>query len=497
MPESESPVSEDLASAIRGLAGEALRVADGSDLEREADLVVRRYNEPLRVAIAGRTKAGKSTLLNALVGERLAATDASECTRIVTWYHHALGYAVSAQLRPSGVRELPFRRKGGELEIDLGELEVDAIERIEVGWPSQKLVDITLIDTPGLGSTDQRSSERTTDALLDGGTEGPGEADAVIYLMRHLHRSDTQFLEAFTDRSIAYASPINAIVVLSRADEIGAARLDALDSAHSVAARYAGDRRVRELASGVVPVAGLIAETAATLREQEYGWLRDIAALDEDRREALLHSVDRFRDPDMHPHGSDIREELLRRFGLFGLRKAIGFIVDGSTQTATELSGALLALSGIRDLQRLLVERYTTRAQALKARTALAGLRSIADKLERRGVPGASVLVAEIERVEASSQEIAQLRLLHLVLTGLIEVTDAERAEIDRLSGSGPLGPRAGLPPEAPPDQIRIAALGGVEKWRARMGDPLADRRTIEAAEIISRAYEEIYSLAG
>ena len=68
--------------------------------------------------------------------------------------------------------------------------------------------------------------------------------------MRHLHRSDVGFLEAFMDRSVAHASPINAIVVLSRADEIGAARPDALDSAAAVAQRYAGDARVRELASG-------------------------------------------------------------------------------------------------------------------------------------------------------------------------------------------------------------------------------------------------------
>jgi GTPase Era involved in 16S rRNA processing len=37
----------------------------------------------LRVAIVGR-KAGKSTLLSALVGERWAATDAGEGTRIAT-----------------------------------------------------------------------------------------------------------------------------------------------------------------------------------------------------------------------------------------------------------------------------------------------------------------------------------------------------------------------------------------------------------------------------
>ena len=43
------------------------------------------------------------------------------------------------------------------------------------------------------------------------------------------------------------ASPVNAVVVLSRADEIGAARPDALDSARAIAARYAANPHVREL----------------------------------------------------------------------------------------------------------------------------------------------------------------------------------------------------------------------------------------------------------
>ncbi len=47
------------------------------------------------------------------------------------------------------------------------------------------------------------------------------------------------------------------------------------------------------------------------------------------------------------------------------------------------------------------------------------------------------------------------------------------------------------------PDETRAAALQGVERWRARMGDPFSDRRTVEAAEIICRAYEGIYSRAG
>ena len=255
-----------------------MEVARGTDQAPAVAAVLRRLEEPLRVAIAGRVKAGKSTLLNALVGERLAATDAGECTRVVTWYRHALGYRVVAELRPAGTRELAFKRRDGALDIDLGGLALEAIERIEVGWPSQKLVELTLIDTPGLASANEATSERTTRALLDDETDGPGDADAVLYLMRHLHRTDVGFLEAFMDRSVAHASPINAIVVLSRADEIGA-RVPMRSSPHGSSpgdtGRTAGPRaRVR-----CRPGGRLIAETGATLREAQFGWLRDVAVL--------------------------------------------------------------------------------------------------------------------------------------------------------------------------------------------------------------------------
>lgn len=484
----------DLVGQVRRLVVDARRIAGDGDLGRSVEAVVQRLDEPLRVAIAGRTKAGKSTLLNALVGERLAATDASECTRIVTWYRHALGYSVVAELRPEGAVGLAFRRDDGALTIDLGELAEAEIERIDVGWPARRLADLTLIDTPGLGSIDEGSSARTTEALLDEDGERPGEADAVVYLVRHLHRHDARFLEAFIDRSLAHASPVNAIVVLSRADEIGGARLDALDSARAVAGRYAADRRIRELASAVVPVAGLIAETGATLREQQVAWLRQIAGLEPSRRESLLRSVDRFRDPESNPLGADIRDELLDRLGLFGLRLCVGLLADSAVRSATELSQRLLAESGIGELQRLLDEQFGARSDALRARSALGALRVIADELGRRGVEGAVGLGSDIERVEAGSEELALLRLLHLVLAGLVEVDPDERAEIDRLVGGRSPTERVGLPADAGPAGVRAASLAGIERWRLRAANPLSDRRSIEAADIVIRAYEQLHA---
>ena len=109
-----------------------------------------RLDEPLRVAIAGRVKSGKSTLLNALVGERLAPTDAGECTRIVTWYRDGHTYQVMA--RPARRRtdaNCAFTRDDDAIEVDLGGLAPGDVDQLIVTWPSQALRTATLIDTPG------------------------------------------------------------------------------------------------------------------------------------------------------------------------------------------------------------------------------------------------------------------------------------------------------------------------------------------------------------
>ena len=50
--------------------------------------VLRRLDSPLQLAVAGRIKSGKSTLVNALIGRRVAPTDIGECTRLVTRFQY-------------------------------------------------------------------------------------------------------------------------------------------------------------------------------------------------------------------------------------------------------------------------------------------------------------------------------------------------------------------------------------------------------------------------
>jgi hypothetical protein len=450
----------------------------------EAAALGARLHGPLRVAIAGRVKAGKSTLLNALVGERMAPTDAGECTRLVTWYQRADSYQVQALLRDGAVRPLRFEREENALQVDLGELPTSAVERLDVQWPSARLEQLTLIDTPGLASARLETSARTLEFLAPG-AERTTDADAVVYLMRHVHRRDVEFLDAFMDRSVTQASPANAIAVLSRADEIGGGRLDALESAGRIAVRYGADPTLRSLCSAVVPVAGLLAEAGTTLREDEYRALHTLAAADRAAVAGMLVTADRFVAAGVGPLTIEIRRALLRRMGLFGVRFAVERIRAGAVDSSPGLAAAMVEASGISDLRRMLVERFLPRVRILQSRAVLAGLQRVARRLARADGDHARWLEDRVERIEAAAPELGDLRLLHLATIGA-GFGEEEREEIRRLV-LGPAG--AGL------EQTRAAALAGVERWRVQASDPRNDPETVEACELAARAYERI--LAG
>ena len=287
-----TPLRDD---AARLLDTARARYADDAEATARLDELSRRLHEPLRLALAGMVKAGKSTLLNAMLGERIAPTDAGECTRVVTWYRYAATPSVTLHRRDGEQQRLPIRRERGRLIFDLGETSADDVDWIDVGWPSSGLRSLILIDTPGIASLSQDVSARSTTFLVP--EARPSAADAIIYLMRHLHASDMKFLESFRDTAAGQSQTVNAVAVLSRADEIGSGRIDSILSANKVARRYELDGELASLALGVIPVAGLLAESARTLREDEYAAFKELAALPREDREKLLISADRFVRP--------------------------------------------------------------------------------------------------------------------------------------------------------------------------------------------------------
>lgn len=448
-----------------------------------------RLREPLRLAIAGMVKAGKSTLLNAIIGEEIAPTDAGECTKVITWYRHGATPRITLRLRGGDTRTLPVRRNDGRLVIDLGATSVEELERIEVEWPAARLEDVTLIDTPGIASLSPGVSARSAAFLTPEGA--PSETDAIIYLMRHLHSADLGFLSAFHDTAVGRSGTVNAMAVLSRADEIGAGRIDALLSARGIAERYRTDGALRSLALDVVPVAGLVAQSARTLRQREYDALRQIARLGRQARERLLVSVDRFVRADAGIDvSSDDRELLLDRFGMFGIRMS-SVIIRSGCDDSTELADELYRRSGMDELLRLVSDQFRSRSDALKARTAIAAVRAL---LERRPTPRSPELARTVERLEANAHELRELALLSDARSAGLGLTPPEAAEAERLIGGSGTAParRLGLPDDAPLEELRTAATRALQRWRAMAGSPLRDRAATEACQAVIRSCEAL-----
>jgi hypothetical protein len=480
-----------LGAEVERLLDEAISALPAGDVRDDLSAIRTRVDEPLRVAIAGKVKAGKSTLLNALVGERLAPTDEGECTRIVTWYRNGHTYRIELEPRDGEPRQIPFDRAEGAIEMDLGGTDPDTIERLVVDWPSPQLERITLIDTPGIASLSEDVSARAT-SFLTPEDDRVTTADAVLYLMKHVHAGDLNFLEAFHDEEVSQATPVNAIAVLSRADEVSAGRIDGMDSARTIAERYRSDPKIRKLAQTVVPVAGLLAETGATLRQDEYQALADLAAAPEAERQRLLISADRFVNGDTTVGLTTVeREPLIRRFGLFGVRLAVDLIASGEIRSASALADHLIATSGLPDLRHALLSQFAERRDVLKARTALLALRAAV-----RTMPPETGdrLRDEIERVTASAHDVAELRLLNAIRTGSAEIKDKDLPDVERLLGTSGTSAtaRLGLSTGAGDGEIGQAAQAALARWQQRAESPMTAPDLAGSYRVLVRTCEGI-----
>ncbi|MGA8245668.1 MAG: dynamin family protein [Nocardioides sp.] len=479
---------DDLTLRIRALAEDARASATGEEARGAVTDVVDRLEGPIRLAISGKVKAGKSTLLNALIGESLAPTDAGECTRIVTWYRYSdRPYALVFPVEGDPV-ETTYLRSETAFQVDLDGRDAEEIDHLEIGWPTSRLHHVILIDTPGIASISTDVSARTHRALSAEQGQVP-VADAVLYLLRHTHSSDLRFLESFHDDEVAEGTPVNTVGVLSRADEIGSARLDAMEVAARVAQRYQGDARLHRLCPIVVPVDGLLGHAAATLREDEYAALVAVAGAPSSTIAELLLTADRFasRDSDVVP--VDRRAPLLDRLGLFGVRLCVELIRAGTVTTSSELCARLADLSGLERLRTVVERQFDARARVLKARSAVAALREL---FEKGACTDGPALLHRLEQITAGAHEFEEVRVLLELRGGELTLTPERESELDLLMGGSGHAPasRLGLPADAAAEEVRAAALTALAVWQGVERHPLSSRSTQIAARAATRTLE-------
>jgi hypothetical protein len=469
-----------LHDVVARLLDDELARHPAADDPRVASLqaVRRALDGALVVAVAGWMKAGKSTLLNALVGAELAATDAGECTRILTVYRwsdrpRAAGVDRDGRLHPLDVR---VGERGLEIDTSAGP---DDLARLEVGWPLDRLRDLVLVDTPGLESPTPDLSARTRRAL-QGELAGFG-IDAVIYLVRHLHPADVGFLEAFAAAPRAEAGPVNAVAVLARADELGGGRGDGSVAAR-VADRYRRDPRLRRLVQTVVPVNALLAVAAGTLDDADRAVIAALASLEPTRRTRATASAEVLLRSEL-PAGAPpaARASVMARLGPAGLRLAVDLVAADPDLPGDALRAALRAHSNIGAVEELLADRFTARADLLKARAALTRAQRIA---ARTPGPDGTRFAAAVEEVAAHAHELVELAQLTVLRQAPPPLERPLLDEAERLLGG-----------HGSSDAARLSGVDPaacVERWRTLAEQPWGDLSVQRLARVVVRTVESL-----
>jgi len=444
----------------------------GPEAAGQVQHIGERLGEPLRVAIAGRLKAGKSTLVNALIGRRVAPTAVGECTRVVTRFRYGTADRVDVVGHDGTRHSLPVDDDGmipQRLGVPLGR-----VAYVDVTLTSEKLRELTVVDTPGLASTDAGVTARAERAV---GTAAPFDADidaasaaevaaaeAVIYVFTQAVRADdVRALDAFRAASARLASsPINAIGVFGKVDTLVGGAGDPWPVAGPLAEQQA--TLLARTVSEVVPMVGLLAETAEAgrLTDTDRAALAELAAAP--NLPLLLASVDLFR-TGTSTVGRDRRERLLTLLDLYGIGFAIAQLAAQPHLGTGALIRRLASASGFPRLRHTLEQTFRWRSDAIKAGWALARLDRLAghtrDPLSREALrDGVEQLLREPDYHRLRLLDVAQQ-----VATGAVPMPVAWERELTRLATSDDARWILGLP-DAGPAELADAAIQAAGRWR-------------------------------
>ncbi|MFC0115625.1 dynamin family protein [Kibdelosporangium aridum] len=466
--------------------------------------VLRRLSAPLQVAVASRIKSGKSTLVNALIGRRVAPTDVGECTRLVTRFQYGTVDRVEVIFTDGRKQVLPFDANGmipATLDVDF-----DQVSHIEAYLTNAVLRELTVIDTPGLGSLDAASVARTEQLL---GAAKPDEeesndlddtsrnavagAEAVLYVVTQgVRADDQQALAAFTAATASReAGPVNAIAVLNKADTIAPESVTGADGDVWKAASLLAEKQAVTLkprVADVLPVIGLLAETAESggFTQADADALKQLAQLDDVTWEMMLVSADIFTTWDCDvPSGTRLR--LLEKLDLYGIAQAVEALRAEPELTAGALRRKLLDASGLATVRARLDAVFRARADGIKAAAALASVTALAqasgDLGERQKVHDAiEVLLAKPE-----AHALRLLEALTLVTSGAVAMPEDLAEEVLRVGGSADVGEQLGMKGR-PQHELVAYALERAGWWRsfASFGATPAQSRV---AHVVHRAY--------
>jgi GTPase SAR1 family protein len=150
-----------------------LPLRDGPALLEKVVAARERLARPLTIAIMGEFSAGKSTFVNALLGESVAPMGVLPTTNTINVFRRGTGRGARVHYRDGSISTVSAEQLDPYLR-NLDDKEADRIRHLEIDRVGERMGDAAVVDTPGLNALDEYH-EKVARAFIE-------EADAVVWI---------------------------------------------------------------------------------------------------------------------------------------------------------------------------------------------------------------------------------------------------------------------------------------------------------------------------
>lgn len=398
--------TEDLLKQVQGFLD---AFPGGDKYFMQLALLKIKLHEPCVLAIAGRVKAGKSSFLNALLGDNLAKVGELETTATINRFCYGIpdnpllpvkvvwdGGMVTYESRAfmdslQGHDEDTLRKAQG-------------ISYLEFRVPNEMLKEVTLVDTPGTDAivgADGDAHQAVTESFFNlrkkhsmQTQECTSSADAVIYLVGPVATAvGRNFLDEFRDTS-CYSTALNAVGVMSKVDVD-----QVLLSKRHEQAEYVA-RSLREQLNTVIPVSAGMYEALQRYQKDFPSWQKKLKSIPPkafqyfmkqestyltDRKEVLSALYMNSGDDGYASEPISLEERKELRGDLFwSLFRTIAFVLY-ETESCDMAIEQLKDIANIDKVKKVIQEQFLNRSKFIRCYRILMEVRKMLDDVWRNG----------------------------------------------------------------------------------------------------------------